>query len=748
MPSVTTTPRNLKPFVFHGLDLSYSDQSDEAKADCPFCGREAKFSVNIQTGQWRCFVCNSGTDSGKAVQGGNISTFLKLLWEHSDKSGSNDYSSLEADRKLILPDTLINWRVARSTITGEWLIPGYNAEGKVNQLYRYAQGYNSRFKLLATPELNHAIFGMNLYNPKKDTVYLCEGPWDAMALYEVLKSSKANPDGSPFKMTSNEDLSLLSDSNVLATPGANVFQPTWLKLFAGKRLIMLFDSDHPREHQGKVFEPVGHAGMKRIAQSMVRAEDQPREVYHASWGEKGYDPTLPSGWDLRDQLTQSDQMIDRVQTLYDFIKTTVKPIPSDWIQGRFNDSSGGSVSMDFIECTDWRALQMAWRKALKWTEGLDRALSCMLASVISTKTVGDQLWLKIMGPASCGKSTLCEALAVNKQYVFSKSTIRGFHSGYKTDRDGEEDNSLIPKVRDKTLVTKDGDTLLQSPNLSQILSEARDLYDCTSRTHYRHGVSRDYEGIRMTWLLCGTSSLRKLDSSELGERFLDCVIMESIDEDLEQEINTRVANRALRNVILEADGTPESHHDPDETRAMQMTAGYISYLRENAQELLKKVMILEESDALNKLVSYGTFVAYARARPSKTQDENAEREFSARLVSQHVRLAVCLAAVIGRTEIDEEVMRRVRRVALDTARGKTLEIIKTLYEAGLEGKFMTQIANAVNETEDKIKTLLRFLRQIKVADWYTTKTGGVTSRPKWRLTPRLNKLYREVVQNA
>src|SRR5690606_35550052 len=141
-----------------------------------------------------------------------------------------------------------------------------------------------------------------------------------------------------------------------------------------------------------------------------------------------------------------------------------------------------------------------------------------------------------------------EAISVNQDYVVAKSTIRGFHSGFKTDGNGEEDNSLIDQIRDKTLVTKDGDTLLQSPNLGQILSEARDLYDSTSRTHYRNKMSRDYAGVRMTWLLCGTSSLREIDQSELGERFLDCVLMDDIDDELEDAILWRVANRVDRNM--------------------------------------------------------------------------------------------------------------------------------------------------------------------------------------------------------
>lgn len=339
---------------------------------------------------------------------------------------------------------------------------------------------------------------------------------------------------------------------------------------------------------------------------------------------------------------------------------------------------------------------------------------------------------------NCGKSTLCEALSTCTEYTVAKSTIRGFHSGFTGP--GQEDNSLIPVIKDKTLITKDGDTLLQSPNLGQILSEARDLYDSTSRTHYRNAVSRDYEGIRMTWLLCGTSSLRQIDASELGERFLDCVIMEGIDDDMEDEIIWRVANRAARNVSIEADGKMETRYEPELANAMQLTGGYVKWLRENAFEGLAKMEIREE--ALKQCAKLGKFVAFMRARPSQRQEETSEREFAARLVSQLTRLAMCLAFVFNKPSVDSAVMERVKRVAMDTSRGRTLAIVEYLQGKGPEGSLMSPLANSVNETEDNTRTLLRFLRKIGVTEFFEPSAiKGVKQRGRWRLTERLSKLY-------
>jgi hypothetical protein len=361
--------------------------------------------------------------------------------------------------------------------------------------------------------------------------------------------------------------------------------------------------------------------------------------------------------------------------------------------------------------------------------------------------VGDQLWAKIIGPAACGKSTLCEALSVSIKYVKAKSTIRGFHSGYRMSSDGSEDNSLISELRDKTLVTKDGDTLLQSPNLGQILSEARDIYDSVSRTHYRNKASKDYSGVRMTWLLCGTSSLRALDSSELGERFLDCVIMEKIDPDLEDEILWRVANRADRAMSFEASSSADTHYDQDLVHAMQLTGGYVNYLREHAQSLLDATKT--PSSALQQCVKLGKFTAYMRARPSRKQDESAERELAARLVSQMVRLAKCLAVVLNKPRVDEDVMRRVTQVALDTARGKTLEIASKLYKEGRVGMYQASIAHELSEAaEEKLKSTLLFMRKIGIIERYIKKSTVVRSMARLRLTEDMALLFEQVSEIA
>jgi hypothetical protein len=430
-------------------------------------------------------------------------------------------------------------------------------------------------------------------------------------------------------------------------------------------------------------------------------------------------------------------IIDKTERVYrvSSLLEKIKAVPVEWLEKPAEDKVSDKLSL--IPCSSYSVLIASWKKAMCWTEGLECALSVMFASILSTKSIGDQLWIKIIGPASCGKTTLCEAISVNYKYVIALSTIRGFHSGYRT-ADGE-DNSLIAKSRDKTLVTKDGDTLLQSSNLGKILSEARDIYDRVGRAHYLNTVSNDYTGINMTWILCGTSSLKSIDQSELGERFLDCVIMEQIDDDLEDEVLRRVATRTVRNLSYESNGEPESQYDEELIKAMQLTGGYVGHLRDNATQLLSNVTLPKEHSI--KCIHLGKFVAYLRARPSIRQEEVVEREFGARLVSQIIRLTMCLAVVMNKRIVDEEVMKRAIKVARDTCAGHTLDITKVLYRSGQKGRTVRALSLETGYVEVNTKRMLRFLSRIGVVERFNARPKGKAVRVCWRLTSKLYKLY-------
>ena len=62
MPTVSNIPNAIRPYIWHGLDLSV--RGDEAVGDCPWCGRAGKFYVSISEGLWQCKGCMEGSERG------------------------------------------------------------------------------------------------------------------------------------------------------------------------------------------------------------------------------------------------------------------------------------------------------------------------------------------------------------------------------------------------------------------------------------------------------------------------------------------------------------------------------------------------------------------------------------------------------------------------------------------------------------------------------------------------------------
>lgn len=305
MPKVNDEPEQLRPYLFHGVQLAWRDGDKEAIGTCPWCGRERKFSVVIETGVWRCLVCNEGVERGEAIKGGNVLVFIRMLFEKSFAATSSEqYRELMQQRGILQVETMLEWQLARSAISGDWILPGFNEERKLTQLYRYCQVYEGnrwRWAWLPCPTLGHKLFIPASYNPKAAETFVLEGLWDSIALWEPMANAKEVEDGL-FAQTSNRAGSTIADANVIGIPAAQVFFAAWCPLFAGKIVNLMCQNDHPKTHPttGEQLPPASYEGMKRVAKIMNESSYAPMEINYLRWGENGYDPSLKSGYDTRD----------------------------------------------------------------------------------------------------------------------------------------------------------------------------------------------------------------------------------------------------------------------------------------------------------------------------------------------------------------------------------------------------------------------------------------------------------------
>ena len=304
--TVVTVPLEqptLKVYKFHGV--RFDEVKKQATADCPFCGKdEGKFSVEVDTGLWKCFVCGSD---------GNPLTFMRLLWQRSDAATNGHGEQLATERGYLDRLTLTAWGVCRSIIDGTWLVPGYSHEGRLDQLYRRCRFMDKKkggyvWRLLPTPGLwedgkVHALHMPSMsFDPKKPRIDVLEGPWDGMAYWEVARQSKRSDDGL-LEFTGNEAASVICDTNVIAAPGATTWRHEWTMMCKDKIVTLFYDNDHPHEHpEGSGnFTAAGRDGVKRIAGLLTGVA---REVHWLQWGGGGYDSSLPTGFDVRDWLVK------------------------------------------------------------------------------------------------------------------------------------------------------------------------------------------------------------------------------------------------------------------------------------------------------------------------------------------------------------------------------------------------------------------------------------------------------------
>ena len=754
-------PDRLRSYTFHGTALAL--RGGQAVGDCPFCGCEGNFSVEVATGRWRCWVCGGGQASG----GGNPLIFLRLLHEQAAAAAPAGHSGAGApgrrpdgrspaqggpdatcavlggpaafpaavarDRRLLDAATPVAWGVAPAA-DGSWLVPGYSAEGRLDQLYRRTRLQDREewvWRLLPTPGVwpEGKVHALHLprddFDPSRRDIVVCEGPWDGMALWEVW-----GRDG---------------DVNIVAVPGCNVWRDEWSALCRGKRVTIMFDSDHPRQYVPGRTSRAGRDGAERVAK---RLSGIAASVHWLRWGEDGYDPTRPSGWDVRDHLTESAGDLEQRRAALSALILKVQPVPVEWCASHLSNgaaSRSGPANVEPDHCDAWRKCEAAWREALEWRCDLSDVLSVMLAVAASTDRAGDnQLFLQVIGDPGSAKTRMCKGLLVSARCKLILH-LKSFHSGWRGE-DGK-DCSLVSRINGLCLVTPEADALSLGLSWEQLNSQMRQIFDGDSGHTY--GNSSDdvhYRGLRSPWIQAGTPALMDKDQSRLGDRFLRVRIGEPTEQ-TKQAILLRSLRNERAAVLETSNGTEASIISPKLRRAYALTGGYVDWLRANVEEQICSVEM--DGTAEQWCVDLAILTADMRARPNmdpKKHEVHHSKELPSRLVGQFGRLALCLAVVQNKRSVDAEVLRIVRKVALDTAHGHSLNIAQWLCSPNPKaGDRSYQDCGGLAEgtlsvwtgmTSERLTNYLVFLRKIDVLELRATHGKGA-----WVLTPRALDLY-------
>lgn len=406
-------------------------------------------------------------------------------------------------------------------------------------------------------------------------------------------------------------------------------------------------------------------------------------------------------------------------------------VPQDWIEPV--SPSDDLVEIETIDCTSYGELLEAWKTAFKWRQDMDDVLSVMLAVTASTLQQGDQLFLMVISNASGGKTEFCDGLTSSKQ-CYQLEQLTGFFSGVK-DKEGN-DYSLITRVNKTCMVTSEGDVMMNNPQFSQIMAQQRRIFDGKASATYKTLLEdRFYEGLRLTWIIAGTHAIMERDQASLGDRFLK-IVMDSPSDKMRREIQNRISQTALDSVRQEAEGGKTKEGKIRE--AQSKTGGYVDWLRANTSKLRD---IEVDDDYLTLCEDLAQLVAILRVRPPKNEHMEVTVEEPNRLTHQFVRLMVCLSLVLNKDKVDDEVMRRVTKVGLDTGRGVVLEILRLLHNSP-NALRVRDVSDYTERTEDYCRKLLRFLAKIDVVVNVSPSDKGQfpPKKPLWTLSDRLTKL--------
>ena len=163
---------------------------------------------------------------------------------------------------------------------------------------------------------------------------------------------------------------------------------------------------------------------------------------------------------------------------------------------------------------------------------------------------------------------------------------------------------------------------MQNPARGKLFAEARQVYDGTLTTNYLNGIiNREYNNLRCSWLLCGTMALWSLEDAELGSRFLDFVLLRSMDSKLETKIGKSAARSMFESMCsLGREENTQERPTTEAVKAKRMTGGYLEFLYErfkvDSYEPLMRSVYTEELEA--QCNEFARFITYIRARPPRS----------------------------------------------------------------------------------------------------------------------------------
>ena len=718
-------------YKFHGLELAESVQG-QLLGDCPFCHKEDHFYVNGSKsgkpiGMWTCKFCQSGSNKG----GGNLYTFLSLLLKDAESITTKaDYTELWK-QKRIAPAAAKLCRIAKSPLTGDWLFPTLNQDGSIRNIHKWVQKTN---KLYGTPTCNVGLLGLpHLSEDKSRPLVIAEGHWDYAVAEHLLRS------------TGQRDI-----SDLLSAPGAGGFKEEWLKYLDGRELVILvFDNDHARTTPaGKVIRP-GWDGMCRIIRLAHEKLENPPEFKMIYWPDG-----LKHGYDIRDLFIDKKDPQVCLNFLNQYTSSPPGDLMVDLPERESSPQEPKVPPLEPLPIESWHdLLRVLKENRIFLTPSLVKGLACMVAVSITTNLNEEPLWLYLNAPPSSGKTMLCLFLASDTEHCVSCDKLTGLHSGKKA---GKKDFSLIPLWKGKTVIIKDFTSVLtlQPNKQDEIFGELREIFDGESTATYRNGKNNKYTDTKFSMVAGVTDEIYVNSRAHLGERFFIIDITDDTHGSKDHVQSVLLSKvRSIQNSFPSQKTEDSGKLDEKMVMCRRAVLGYVKYLHKQ-MEIIAPPNMSEET--VSKINSICRFIARVRAKVRREVGSGEllfrpRAEAGFRLGTLLLKMAMGIAVVLQKDEVDTEVLNIIRKISRDTAKGFHFDIIRCLATVRKEemGFDRHKIGKRINISSASVDKRLKDLAELAIVERVEVpNNSGARGRHShlWRIAPRYLSLWRDLTE--
>lgn len=463
----------LQLFLQHGVSFGRQNTTNSV-GDCIFCGKDGHFCANPKTKAWDCKVC------GKS---GGFQAFLREVTELGlDQFSGTIAKKLAFNRKLKV-STLRRFNVGYNPSSDKYIIPvPYTDEqGGLWDVRHCRIGK----RLMTTAGCQVGLLGWEQLE-EAETIWLCEGEWDGMAMDEIL-----------FR------LKLRGKHRIAAVPGANTFKADWFRFFHDKNVIVCYDNDQP-----------GRLGATKVYNSISREVKSIKFVHWADENEEGFD--------IRDLYAQNGT--DAAETMR-VIKANLNDLPPEAEGAKINVSAPREAEK--LE-GDGLLAKTVYSRYKKWLHLPDTSIiDVVYGTIIANRQGGDPLWMFIVAEPGGTKTVPLISLSGSPNIITTTSlTPHALISGASFSGGG--DPSLMAQLNNlpspAVLVIKDFTTILNMPqqNREEIFGILRDAYDGSIEKLFGNGIQRRYNNCRFGILAGVTPAIEQHmeENVQLGERFI------------------------------------------------------------------------------------------------------------------------------------------------------------------------------------------------------------------------------------